>query len=182
VGVLSATHALAHGVTGPVLRASGVEYDVRKARPYSGYENYQFDIPTGSAGDCYDRYLVRIEEMRQSARIMDQALRNVPDGPWHVDDPKIFLPPKKRVLTSMEELIHQFMLVTEGFECPSGEVYSSTEAPKGELGYYIVSTGGRSPYRLRVRSPSFNNLSVLPRICEGGWSRTWSPTSEASIP
>jgi NADH-quinone oxidoreductase subunit D len=168
VGVLSSADAIAHGVTGPVLRASGVEYDVRKARPYSGYENYQFDVPTGSAGDCYDRYLVRIEEMRQSARIMDQALRNVPEGPWHVDDPKIFLPPKKRVLTSMEELIHQFMIVTEGFECPPGEIYSSIEAPKGELGYYIISTGGRSPYRLRVRSPSFNNLSVLPKICEGG--------------
>jgi NADH-quinone oxidoreductase subunit D len=168
VGILSATEALAHGVTGPVLRASGVEYDVRKARPYSGYEHYAFDVPTGSSGDCYDRYLVRIEEMRQSARIMDQALRNIPDGPWHVDDPKIFLPPKKRVLTSMEELIHQFMIVTEGFECPAGEVYSSIEAPKGELGYYIISTGGRSPYRLRIRSPSFNNLSVLPKICAGG--------------
>jgi NADH-quinone oxidoreductase subunit D len=168
VGVLPAAEAIAHGTTGPVLRASGVEYDVRKARPYSGYDKYAFEVPTGSRGDCYDRYLVRIEEMRQSARIMDQALRDVPDGPWHVDDPKVFLPPKKRVLTSMEELIHQFMIVTEGFECPAGEVYSSIEAPKGELGYYIISTGGRAPYRLRIRSPSFNNLSVLAKICEGG--------------
>ena len=97
-----------------------------------------------------------------------QQLRDVPDGPWHVDDPKIFLPPKRRVLTSMEELIHQFMLVTEGFECPAGEIYSATEAPKGELGYYVVSTAGRSPYRLRIRSPSFNNLSVLALLSEGG--------------
>lgn len=169
VGVckLSGPDAIAYGLTGPSLRASGVEYDVRRARPYSGYENYDFEIPTGTEGDIYDRYLVRIEEMRQSTRILDQALKNVPDGPVNVADPKIFLPPKKKVLTSMEELIHQFMLVTEGFECPAGEVYHSTEVPKGELGFYIVSTGGKSPYRLRLRSPSFNNLSCLPRITEG---------------
>jgi NADH-quinone oxidoreductase subunit D len=168
VGVLSAADAIAHGVTGPSLRASGVEYDVRKARPYSGYDRYQFEIPTGSTGDIYDRYLVRIEEMRQSTRILDQALRTMPDGPVSIDDPKIFLPPKKKVLTSMEELIHQFMIVTEGFECPPGEVYHSTEVPKGELGFYVISTGGRSPYRLRIRAPSFNNLSVLPLLTEGG--------------
>ncbi len=168
VGVLRAEDAIAWGVTGPSLRASGVAHDLRKARPYSGYERYDFEIPTGSTGDIYDRYLVRIEEMRQSCRILDQALRDMPGGPVNVDDPKIFLPPKKRVLTSMEELIHQFMLVTEGFECPAGEVYHSTEVPKGELGFYIVSTGGKSPYRLRIRSPSFNNLSVLPKLCVGG--------------
>jgi NADH-quinone oxidoreductase subunit D len=168
VGVLRAADAIAHGVTGPSLRASGVEHDLRKTRPYSGYEQYEFEIPTGSTGDIYDRYLVRIEEMRQSTRILDQALRTMPEGPVNVADPKIFLPPKKKVLTSMEELIHQFMLVTEGFECPAGEVYHSTEVPKGELGFYVVSTGGRSPYRLRIRSPSFNNLSVLPLLTEGG--------------
>ena len=168
VGVLSAADALSYAVTGPSLRASGVEYDVRKARPYSGYENYTFQIPTGTVGDVYDRYLVRIVEMRQSVKIMDQALRNLPDGPWHVDDPKVFLPDKAKVLTKMEELIHQFMLVTEGFEIPSGEFYSSTEAPKGEVGWYIVSTGGRSPYRLRIRSASFNNLATLPLLSEGG--------------
>ena len=146
VGKISAEQAIAFGMTGPSLRATGVEHDVRKARPYSGYENYEFDIPVGSEGDIYDRYLVRIEEMRQSCRILDQALRNVPDGPVNIDDPKIFLPAEEEsVLTSMEELIHQFMLVTEGFECPAGEVYHSTEVPKGELGFYIVSTGGRSP-------------------------------------
>ena len=168
VGKISAEQAIAFGMTGPPLRATGVEHDLRKARPYSGYENYEFDIPVGSEGDIYDRYLVRLEEMRQSCRILDQALRNVPDGPVNIDDPKIFLPPKKKVLTSMEELIHQFMLVTEGFECPAGEVYHSTEVPKGELGFYIVSTGGRAPYRLRIRSPSFNNVAVLPLLVEGG--------------
>jgi NADH-quinone oxidoreductase subunit D len=168
VGVLRAEDAIAWGVTGPSLRASGVAHDLRKARPYSGYERYEFDIPTGSTGDIYDRYLVRIEEMRQSCRILSQAVRDVPDGPVHIDDPKIFLPPKKRVLTAMEELIHQFMLITEGFDCPPGEVYHSTEVPKGELGFYLVSTGGKFPYRLRIRSPSFNNLSVLPKLCEGG--------------
>ncbi len=168
VGVLRAADAISHGVTGPVLRGSGVEYDVRKACPYSGYENYEFEIPVGTEGDIYDRYLVRIEEMRQSVRILDQALRNLPDGPVNVDDPKIFPPPKTKVLTSMEELIHEFMLVTEGFDCPPGEVFHSTEVPKGELGFYVVSTGGKSPYRLRIRSPSFNNLSTMPILCEGG--------------
>jgi NADH-quinone oxidoreductase subunit D len=168
VGKLSAADAVSYGVTGPNLRATGIEYDRRKTRPYSGYGQYDFEIPTGTEGDVYDRYLVRIEEMRQSARILDQALRLIPDGPVHVDDPKIFLPRKDKVLTSMEELIHQFMIVTEGFDCPAGEVYHATEAPKGELGFYIVSTGGKSPYRLRIRSPSLNNVATLPRLVEGG--------------
>jgi len=168
VGVIRSQDALSHGMTGPSLRATGIEYDLRKKRPYSGYQNYDFEIPTGTEGDVYDRYLVRLEEMRQSARILDQALRAMPEGPVNIDDPKIFLPEKKRVLTSMEELIHQFMIITEGFECPEGEVYHATEAPKGELGFYIISTGGRSPYRLRIRSPSFNNISTLPLLVEGG--------------
>jgi NADH-quinone oxidoreductase subunit D len=168
VGKLTAADALTYGMTGPSLRATGVGYDVRKARPYSGYQNYQFEVPTGTDGDVYDRYLVRIEEMRQSARILDQALRNMPDGPVNIDDPKIFLPNKKRVLTSMEELIHQFMIVTEGFECPAGESYHSTEVPKGELGFYVISTGGKAPYRLRIRSPSLNNIATLPKLVEGG--------------
>jgi NADH-quinone oxidoreductase subunit D len=155
-------------MTGPSLRASGVEFDLRKAHPYSGYESYDFEIPVGSEGDIYDRYLVRLEEMRQSAKILQQAIAALPEGPLNVDDPKIFLPPKKRVLQSMEELIHQFMVITEGFECPAGEVYHSTEVPKGELGFYIISTGGRSPYRLRIRSPSFNNIATLPALVEGG--------------
>ncbi len=168
VGKITTEQAIAHGMTGPSLRATGFEHDLRKARPYSGYESYDFEIPVGSEGDIYDRYLVRLEEMRQSLRILEQAIRNLPDGPVNIDDPKIFLPPKKRTLEGMEELIHQFMIITEGFECPPGEVYHSTEVPKGELGFYIVSTGGRSPYRLRIRSPSFNNISTLPLLVEGG--------------
>ena len=168
VGRLTSEQAISHGMTGPSLRATGVEYDVRKNRPYSGYEDYDFEVPTGTEGDVYDRYLVRIEEMRQSSRILDQAIKNIPDGPVNIDDPKIFLPPKKRVLTSMEELIQQFMIVTEGFDCPAGEVYHCTEVPKGELGFYIISSGGKSPYRLRIRSPSFNNISTLPLLVEGG--------------
>jgi NADH-quinone oxidoreductase subunit D len=167
VGRLSAKEALSFGVTGPVLRASGVSYDLRKAKPYSGYQNYDFEVPVGTEGDVYDRYLVRVEEMRQSVRILDQALKNMPDGPVNVADPKIFLPPKKKVLTSMEELIHQFMIVTEGFDCPPGEIYHATEVPKGELGFYIVSEGGKSPYRCRIRSSAFNNLASLAHQVEG---------------
>ena len=167
VGKITSQDAISYGMTGPSLRATGVAHDMRVVRPYCGYENYDFEVPVGAEGDIYDRYLVRLEEMRQSCRILEQAIDNLSDGPVNVDDPKIFLPPKKQVLTSMEELIHQFMIVTEGFECPAGEVYHSTEVPKGELGFYIVSTGGSAPYRLRIRSPSFNNLSVLPHIVEG---------------
>jgi len=167
VGRLTAKEALSFGVTGPVLRASGVNYDVRKAKPYSGYQNYNFEIPVGTEGDVYDRYLVRIEEMRQSVSILDQALKSIPDGPVNVDDPKIFLPVKSKVLTSMEELIHQFMIVTEGFTCPAGEIYVATEVPKGELGFYIVSEGGKSPYRCRIRSSAFNNLASLKHQVEG---------------
>ena len=168
VGAISAADAISFGMTGPSLRAAGIEHDLRKTRPYCGYEKYEFEIPVGTQGDIYDRYLVRLEEMRQSVRILEQLLDNLPEGPVNIDDPKIFLPEKKKVLTSMEELIHQFMIVTEGFECPAGEVYHSTEVPKGELGFYIVSTGGRAPYRLRIRSPSFNNLATLPHLVEGG--------------
>ena len=167
VGKITSQDAISYGMTGPSLRATGVAHDIRVVRPYCGYENYDFEVPVGVDGDIYDRYLVRLEEMRQSCRILEQAIDNLSDGPVNVDDPKIFLPPKKQVLTSMEELIHQFMIVTEGFECPAGEVYHSTEVPKGELGFYIVSTGGPAPYRLRIRSPSFNNLSMLPHIVEG---------------
>jgi len=168
VGAISDEDAVDVGMTGPSLRATGVDFDLRRARPYCGYENYDFEIPTGSEGDIYDRYLVRLEEMRQSCRILKQAIANLPDGPVNVDDPKVFLPPKKRVLTSMEELIHQFMLITEGFEIPAGESYHATEVPKGELGFYIVSDGGRAPYRLRIRSPSLNNIAALPLLVEGG--------------
>jgi NADH-quinone oxidoreductase subunit D len=167
VGVLSKEDAVALGVTGPNLRASGVEWDVRRSDPYCGYEKLDFEIPVGSVGDVYDRYLVRIEEMRQSTKIVRQIVDRVPGGPICVDDLKLSLPPKQGVLTRMEDLIHQFMLVTEGFRAPSGEIYLPTEAPKGELGFYIVSTGGKSPYRMHIRSPSFITLQAVPKIVVG---------------
>jgi NADH-quinone oxidoreductase subunit D len=167
VGRISAADAVAFSLTGPNLRGSGVAYDVRKSEPYSGYENYDFEVPIGSEGDVYDRYLVRFEEMRQSVRILDQALKNLPEGPINIDDPKIVLPPKDRVLKKMEELIQQFMIVTEGFEAPAGEVYHAIEAPKGELGFYIRSEGGKSPYRLHIRSPSFICLQAIEKMAVG---------------
>ncbi len=168
VGKIGARDAVALGLTGPNLRGCGVAYDVRKAEPYSGYEHYEFDVPVGSEGDAYDRYLVRFEEMRQSVRILDQALRRLPDGPIDVDDPKITLPNKTRVLTSMEELIEQFMIVTEGIKGPIGEVYHAIEAPKGELGFYLRSEGDKSPYRLHIRSPSFISLQAIEKMAVGG--------------
>jgi NADH-quinone oxidoreductase subunit D len=167
IGVLSREDALNIGVTGPILRGSGVELDLRKAQPYSSYQDFQFDIPTGTVGDCYDRYLVRMEEMRQSARIIEQALAKLPDGPVDVDDPKIVLPKKRGVLTKMEELIHQFIHVTAGVNAPVGEVYFAAENPKGELGFHIVSKGGGVPHRLKIRAPSFVNLQALPAMAVG---------------
>jgi NADH-quinone oxidoreductase subunit D len=168
VGVISAADAVGLGMTGPNLRGSGIPYDVRKTEPYLEYEQYEFEVPIGSAGDVFDRYLVRLEEMRQSVRILDQALKRLPEGPINIDDPKIVLPPKKRVLTKMEELIQQFMIVTEGFPAPAGEAYHAIEAPKGELGFYIRSTGGKSPYRLHVRAPSFISLQAIEKMAVGG--------------
>jgi NADH-quinone oxidoreductase subunit D len=140
---------------------------VRKAHPYLVYDQLRFDVPVGSVGDCYDRYLVRMEEMRQSVRLVHQCLDQLPGGPVNIPDGKTVLPPKEKVLTRMEELIHQFMLVTQGVNAPPGEVYSSAENPKGELGFYINSRGGGTPHRLKIRSPSFVNLSVLPRLLPG---------------
>jgi NADH-quinone oxidoreductase subunit D len=168
VGVISKEDALGYGLTGPNLRGSGVGLDLRKDKPYSGYENWEFDVPVGTKGDCYDRYLVRGEEMRQSVRIIRQIAAKMPEGPWYATDAKrIFAPPKDKILTSMEELIQNFMIVTEGPQIPAGEVYFEAENPKGILGFYIVSKGGGVPYRLKIRSPSFCNLSILPKICVG---------------
>ncbi len=168
VGVISKADAIAYGLTGPNLRGSGVPNDLRKDRPYSGYEQYEFDVPVGSKGDCYDRYLCRGEEMKQSIRIIRQIVKNLPGGAWHAQDARrIFAPPKDKVLTSMEELINNFMLVTEGPQMPAGEVYFEAENPKGVLGFYIVSKGGGVPYRMKIRSPSFCNLSILPKLCVG---------------
>ena len=161
VGVISGEDALALGLTGPNLRGSGPEYDVRKNAPYLAYDKMDFEVAVGTVGDCYDRYMVRVEEMRQSVRIIRQAIANLPGGPLYADAyRKLVMPPKSKVYGRMEELIHQFKIITD-LKVPEGEVYLGTEVPKGELGFYIVSRGGTSPYRLRIRSPSFTNLQAL---------------------
>ena len=167
VGLLSAEDAVAYGTSGPVLRGSGVVWDIRKAFPYSGYEKFEFDIPVGSNGDVYDRYLVRMLEMEQSLHIVNQALEGLPAGPYRVSNPKIVPPPKWQITGSMEALIHHFKLFTEGYRPPIGEVYVRTESPKGELGFYIVSDGTAKPYRMHVRGASFANLEALPLMIEG---------------
>lgn len=168
VGTISAEDAIAYGLSGPNLRASGVDYDLRKQTPYLGYENYEFEVPVGTKGDCYDRYLVRLEEVRQSVGLVRQIISRMPDGPWYAEDArKVFAPRKDKILTSMEELIQNFMLVTEGPQIPEGEVYFEAENPKGSLGFYIVSKGGGVPYRLKIRSPSFCSLNILPKAAVG---------------
>jgi NADH-quinone oxidoreductase subunit D len=167
IGVISRDEAIAYGITGPNLRGSGVEFDVRKAHPYLDYEKYEFDIPVGTKGDCYDRYLVRMEEMRQSVRILRQVLKNLPGGAINVAEAKGLLPKKEKVLMKMEELIHHFIIATQGIDAPAGEVYFSAENPKGELGFYINSTGGGVPHRLKIRSPSFLNLCILSKLLPG---------------
>ncbi len=174
VGIISREDAISFGLTGPNLRGSGVDYDVRKASPYLIYDQLDFEVPLGSVGDCYDRYLVRMEEMRQSVRIIRQCVAGIPGGKdnagnerVNIDDGKVVLPSKDKVLTSMEELIHQFILVTQGVNVPKGEVYFGAENPKGELGFYINSRGGGTPYRLKIRAPSFANLSILPKLLPG---------------
>jgi NADH-quinone oxidoreductase subunit D len=167
IGVISKEDAIDYGLSGPNLRGSGVDYDLRKAHPYLVYDQLEFDVPVGTVGDCYDRYLVRMEEMRQSVKILRQCLAKLPDGPINVPDGKVVLPPKDKVLTSMEELIHQFLLVTQGVNCPPGEVYFGAENPKGELGFYINSRGGGTPHRMKIRSPSFVNISILHKLMPG---------------
>lgn len=168
IGVLSKEDAIAYGITGANLRASGVPVDLRKDKPYTGYEQYEFDIPVGTRGDCYDRYLVRLEEIRQSVRIIRQITAAMPGGAWFAEDARrIFAPRKEKILTSMEELIQNFMLVTEGPQMPAGEVYFEAENPKGALGFFIHSKGGGVPFRLKIRSPSFSALSLLPKLAVG---------------
>ncbi len=168
IGAISREDAIAWGLSGPNLRGSGVPMDLRKDRPYWGYDQYDFDVPIGSKGDCYDRYLCRGEEMKQSIRIIKQAVKRFPAGDWYAKDARrIFAPPKDKILTSMEELINNFMIVTEGPQMPAGEVYFEAENPKGTLGFYVVSKGGGVPWRLKIRSPSFCNLSILPKLCVG---------------
>ena len=167
IGVIPKDRAIAYALSGPNLRGSGIEHDVRRKHPYLDYEQYDFEIPIGSVGDCYDRYLIRIEEMRQSERILRQVIDKLPAGPINVVDWKNMLPPKSHVMTKMEELIHHFIVVTEGLDAPPGEVYFGAENPKGELGFYINSKGGGVPHRLKIRSPSFVNLSILPELLPG---------------
>jgi NADH-quinone oxidoreductase subunit D len=167
IGVIPKDRAIAYALSGPILRGSGIEHDLRRKHPYLDYDQYDFEVVIGSAGDAYDRYLVRIEEMRQSVRILRQVIDKLPDGPINVVDWKNMLPPKARVMTKMEELIHHFIVVTEGIDAPPGEVYFAAENPKGELGFYINSKGGGVPHRLKIRAPSFVNLSILPELLPG---------------
>ena len=167
IGVISKADAIGYGLTGPNLRGSGVEHDIRKAKPYLDYDKYEFDVPIGAKGDCYDRYLVRMEEMRQSVRILKQVFATLPEGPINVADAKGLLPKKEKVLMKMEELIHHFIIATQGIDAPAGEVYFAAENPKGELGFYINSTGGGVPHRLKIRAPSFLNLSIISKLIPG---------------
>ncbi|MBW1659494.1 MAG: NADH dehydrogenase (quinone) subunit D [Deltaproteobacteria bacterium] len=167
VGILSKEDALSFGVTGPVLRGSGVKWDIRRKFPYSSYEDFDFEIPVGTVGDVYDRYKVRLEEMRQSNRIIKQAITNMPSGDVIADDPKISLPPKENVYKDIDALIRHFKIASSGFEVPEGEVFFSAENPKGELGFYVVSDGSNMPFRIKIRNPSYFNLAALPKMIEG---------------
>jgi NADH-quinone oxidoreductase subunit D len=167
IGAMSGPDAVNAGLSGPLLRASGVAYDVRKDFPYLDYETYDFDVPVGTSGDVYDRFLVRMEEMRQSVRILEQAAARLPDGPVNVDDARLILPPKSKATSEMESMIHHFKQVMEGPRPPIGETYVAVESPKGEKGYYFVSDGTAKPVRWRIRPPSYVNLSAIPRMVEG---------------
>ena len=167
LGVMSPDEAVNYGLSGPMVRASGVAYDVRKDFPYLDYETYDFDVPVGTNGDVYDRYLVRMEEMQQSIRIIEQAIARLPDGPVNVSDHRVILPPKTKATSDMESMIHHFKQVMEGPRPPLGETYVAVESPKGEKGYYMVSDGTPKPVRWRIRPPAFVNLSAIPKMVEG---------------
>ena len=167
-GIVSREDLHKLSVSGPLIRCTGDPWDLRKADPYWGYDGYEFGIPTGTVGDNYDRYMVRMAEMRESARIIEQALDGLPEGPYITDDRKVALPPRHELATSMEALIHHFKLVTEGFRVPPGEHYTAIESPRGELGCYVLSDGSAKPSRVHIRDPSFHNLQSFPLMCEGG--------------
>ena len=167
VGYVPVDELLDWGVTGPMIRAAGIPWDIRKSEPYSSYDKFQFDVPTRTENDVWARYRVRMEEFRQSARIVKQALEGMPEGPWQAEAPKIVLPDREKMKTQMEALIYHFKIVTEGFRVPAGEVYQCIEAPRGEIGYYVVSDGTSHPYRLHMRTPSFGNLQALSVMIEG---------------
>jgi len=169
IGVISAADAIALGVSGPSLRAAGVDYDVRKFFPYSSYEEFDFDVPTRTESDCYARYMVRVAEMRESLKIIRQAMGKIPaEGPIKANAPGIVPPEREKMKTEMEALIYHFKIFTEGFSPPPGEVYQRVESPRGESGYFVVSDGSPKPYRVKVRAPSFVNLQALPKLSEGG--------------
>jgi NADH-quinone oxidoreductase subunit D len=167
VGQLGLARLLALGVSGPMIRAAGLAWDIRKAEPYSSYEKFDFDVPVYQESDVWARYRVRIEEMRQSQRIVSQALEGMPGGPWKADAPKVVLPDREKMKTQMEALIYHFKIVTEGFSVPAGEAYVPTESPRGEIGFYVVSDGTAKPLRVFMRTPSFGNLQALPALFEG---------------
>ncbi len=167
VAHLSAEDAIALGATGPTLRASGVDLDLRRDMPYSGYQNFKFNVPVSQDGDVFARYILRVQEMRESIAIVKQALEGMPEGPIKADAPKVVLPDREKMKTQMEAMIYHFKIITEGFAVPAGEVYQAVESPRGEMGYYVVSDGTAKPYRVHVRAPSFANLQALPRMCEG---------------
>jgi len=167
VGYLSAADAIALGVTGPPMRASGVDFDLRRDMPYSGYEKFKFKVPVSTGGDCWARYEVRLIEMRESVKIVQQALNGMPEGAIKADAPKIVLPDREKMKTQMEALIHHFKIVTEGFTVPAGEVYQGIESPRGQMGYYVVSDGTAKPYRVHMRNPTFATLQALETMCQG---------------
>ena len=169
MGVISADEAITIGLSGPALRASGVKWDIRKHEPYLVYDRMDFVVPTGETGDCFDRYMVRIEERRQSLRIIEQAVNAMPAGPFNVDDTQLVPPPHEQTYDNMENLIHHFKYVSHGFKVPPGEAYVAIESPKGELGVYIVSDGTEKPFRLKLRMPTFMNLQSLVQMCKGGY-------------
>jgi len=167
IGIITVDECIALGINGPILRGSGYAYDIRKANPYLYYDQVEFDIPTGTVGDVYDRFLVRLEEMRQATRIIKQCLERIPEGPVSSDDRKVVPPPREELDNSMESLIHHFKLWTEGFRPPEGEAYVPIEGPKGEIGYYVVSDGSNRPWRVKTRPPCFMNLQALPLMSKG---------------
>jgi NADH-quinone oxidoreductase subunit D len=167
VGVIKAEDAIAWGLSGPNLRASAVPWDLRKSNPYSGYDQFDFTIALGQAGDSYERYVVRVFEMRESLKIAEQVLKEMPTGPVNINNPKIVAPPKHVVRQSMEALIHHFLLYSHGFAVPPGEAYVPVEGPKGEVGFYVISDGTNKPWRVKLRPPSFVNIQALPKVIEG---------------
>ncbi len=167
VAQISGEDALAMGASGPTLRGSGIDFDLRRDMPYSGYEKFKFNVIVRNEGDVYARYMCRVAEMRESAKIIQQCLAGMPGGPVKADAPKVVLPPREKMKTQMEALIYHFKIITEGFTVPAGEVYQAVESPRGELGVYMVSDGTAKPYRVHVRAPSFANLQILPKLCEG---------------